>query len=76
MTRQELEHEIMQLPTEEQELLFLHLARALDEATVVEVTGQDREVWDKRFEQWRSGEVQGIPGDQVTDNIRRELGWT
>lgn len=76
MTRQEIERAAMQLPDAERELLFLRLAQAMDASTVVEVTGQDKAVWDERFAQWQSGKVQGVPGDQVTETLRRDLGWT
>ena len=75
MTRQELEQQALDLPPAERQKLAQRLWESvatdfsyeLDETIVAE--------WERRYQEMKTGKVQGIPAEQVHTEIRREFGW-
>ncbi len=75
MSVKELEAEVLRLPPAEREALATELFRSLDTQPLSEVDAAWVAEADRRFAELRAGRVQGIPGDCVFGEIRRELGW-
>lgn len=75
MSVKELEAEALRLPPAERETLATELFRSLDSQPLSEVDAAWVAEADRRFEELRSGQVQGVPGARVFGEIRRELGW-
>jgi putative addiction module component (TIGR02574 family) len=71
----DIERQALQLAPEEREELAAHLMHSLDDAPL---TAMD-EAWvaeaERRFDNFKAGKTQGMPGDAVFSGIRRELGW-
>lgn len=75
MSVKELEAEALRLPPAERESLATDLLRSLDNLPLSDVDKAWLAEADRRFTELRAGQVQGIPGDRVFAEIRRELGW-
>jgi putative addiction module component (TIGR02574 family) len=71
----ELERKALELSPQEREELADNILRSLDDAPLTAVD----EAWvaeaERRYNDFKSGKTQGISGDKVFDQIRRELGW-
>ena len=69
----ELERELSELSSQERAKLALTLVESLEP----EDEGDIAEAWrveaERRYEQYKRGEVQGIPGDEVFSRIRSRL---
>jgi putative addiction module component (TIGR02574 family) len=70
----EIESELAKLPASERAKLALALVESLEP----EEGGDVAEAWrleaERRYEQFRRGEVAAIPGEEVFANLRRRLG--
>lgn len=75
MTFQELEQEALRLSPADRERLVARLLWDSDDGPSTEMDDATFLECERRHEELRSGLVQGIPGDQVIQQIRRELGW-
>lgn len=75
MSVKELEVEALRLSPAERETLATELFHSLASQPLSEVDAAWVAEADRRFAELRSSEVQGIPGDRVFGEIRRELGW-
>lgn len=75
MSVKELEAEALRLSPAERETLATELFRSLDTQPLSEVDAAWVAEADRRFQELRLGQVQGVPGDRVFGEIRRELGW-
>jgi len=71
-----LESRLMSLPAEQRERLAERLMRSLDRQPLNEVDHAWVDEAERRFAEWQRGEVEGVPGNQMTARIRRELGWS
>ncbi|MDB6122183.1 MAG: uncharacterized protein JWQ71_1176 [Pedosphaera sp.] len=71
----EIERQALELSPEEREALADHLLRSLDDAPLNHVD----EAWvaeaERRYQDFKSGKTQAIPGDKIFSQIRQELGW-
>jgi len=69
----EIQRELAELSVEERAKLALALVESLEP----EDEGDIAEAWrieaERRYEQYKRGEVQAIPGDEVFARIRRRL---
>ena len=65
----------LELTPEDREQLACRLVDSLDDERLTEVDEAWLDVAERRFDELVNGDVEGIPGEQVTDSIRRELGW-
>jgi putative addiction module component (TIGR02574 family) len=72
---QQIEAEALRLPPEERESLAGVLVQSLEDASVNEIDAAWIEEAEQRFQKWRAGKTEGIPGPQFFPDIRRELGW-
>jgi len=72
---QELEQQALLLPPEDREILAAHLLHSLDDAPLTEVDQAWVEEAERRYQDFKSGKTQGISGDDVFAQIRRELEW-
>ncbi|MFA6543332.1 MAG: addiction module protein [Limisphaerales bacterium] len=75
MSVKELQIEALRLSPAERETLATELFRSLDTQPLSEVDAAWVAEADRRFAELRAGQVQGIPGNRVFGEIRRELGW-
>jgi len=70
----EIAKELSELPAQERAKLALALIESLEP----EEEGDIAEAWrveaERRYEQYRRGEVKSIPADEVFEKIRRRLG--
>jgi putative addiction module component (TIGR02574 family) len=71
----EIEDAAMQLPAAERELLANRLLRSLDGDPVSEVDQAWIDEAERRFQDHQAGRTRAIPGSQVFEEIRQELGW-
>ena len=71
----EVEKQAFLLPPHERENLAAMLIQSLDNENLTEVD----EAWireaERRYQDYIDGKTQGISGDTVFSEIRRELGW-
>lgn len=71
----EIEKQAVLLPPEEKESLIQTLLHSLDDAPLTEID----ELWiqeaEKRYRDYKKGITEGIPGEKIFAEIRRELGW-
>jgi putative addiction module component (TIGR02574 family) len=69
----EIQRELSELPPEDRAKLALALVESLE----AEDEGDIAEAWrleaERRYEQYKRGEVQAIPGDEVFARIRSRL---
>lgn len=75
-TLQQIEQDALALSPEERELLAERLLRSTEDTEPTEIDSAWVREADRRYEEYRAGRVQGIPGDQIFSQIRRELGWS
>jgi putative addiction module component (TIGR02574 family) len=73
---EQLEQDALALSPEEREMLAERLLRSTDGAELTEIDSAWAREADRRYEDYLTGKVQGIPGDQIFSQIRRELGWS
>ena len=70
-----LESQALALPADQRERLAERLLRSVDDKPLTDV---DR-AWvveaERRYQQWLTGEDEAVSGEDVTQQIRRELGW-
>ena len=70
----EIQSELAGLPANERAKLALALVESLEP----EEEGDIAEAWrveaERRYEQYRRGEIKAIPGEEVFANVRRRLG--
>ena len=70
----EIEDELAKLPTSERAKLALALVESLEPEEEGDIAEEWRLEAERRYEQYRRGEVKAIPGEEVFANIRRWLG--
>ncbi len=66
--------ELLGLPAPSRALLAEQLLASLDETETPEVSRQWREVAKRRAQELTSGKVQGIPAEQLFQELEREVG--
>ncbi len=71
----QIEEEALRLPPEDRGSLAGVLVQSLEDAPTSEVDAAWIEEAERRYEKWRAGKTEGIPGPQFFPDIRRELGW-
>ena len=71
MSAQELEAELLKLPSHERARLAEVLIASLDEEDEIATAWADEA--ERRYEELRSGEVEAIPGEEVFARIRSRL---
>lgn len=71
----ELERKALELSPQEREELADNILRSLDDAPLTTVD----EAWvaeaERRYNDFKTGKTQGIPGNVAIEQIRRDLGW-
>ena len=71
----DIEKKAVLLPPNEKKSLIQTLLHSLDDAPLTEID----ELWiqeaEKRYWDYKKGLTEGIPGEKIFDEIRRELGW-
>ena len=72
---QRIEDEALHLPPEDRELLVESLLRSLQDSAGTDIDPAWIAEAERRYREYRSGQVQAIPGDGLFDQIRQELGW-
>ena len=72
---QRIEEQALRLSPEDRESLAGVLVQSLEDAPTSEVDAAWIEEAEQRYEKWRAGKTEGIPGGQFFSDIRRELGW-
>jgi putative addiction module component (TIGR02574 family) len=75
MNAEEISMQAMALPATEREQLAGNLLQSLDGEPLTEIDAAWVEEADRRYQAWKRGEAEGIPGTEVFESIRRELGW-
>ena len=71
----EIETQALLLPPEDREILVQVLVSSLEDIPLTEIDKAWIEEAEKRYQNFKMGKTQGIPGQQIFDDIRRELGW-
>jgi len=66
----------MTLPADERERLAGDLIQSLAGESLNEIDAAWVEEADRRYQAWQRGDTEGIPGVEVFEQIRRELGWS
>jgi putative addiction module component (TIGR02574 family) len=72
---EELEQQALNLEPEDRERLAGHLLQSLESAPLNAVDHAWIEEAERRYQDFKSGKTQGVPGEQVFAQIRQELGW-
>ena len=72
---QRIENEALHLPPEDRELLVESLLRSLVDSAGMDIDPAWIAEAERRYREYRSGQVQAIPGAGLFDQIRQELGW-
>jgi len=71
-----VEEQALLLPPEDREALVDRLLRSLQQDSLPEID----QAWiveaERRYREYREGRVEGIPAEQVFDDIEQELGWS
>lgn len=70
---EKIEQEARLLTRHEREQLAADLVAGLDETPLSENEHAWIEESEKRYESWRAGRTQGVPVDQVLDELRHAL---
>ena len=70
----EIEDELTKLSTSERAKLALALVESLEPEEEGDIAEEWRLEAERRYEQYRRGEVKAIPGEEVFANVRRRLG--
>ena len=76
MNAKEISLQAMALPADEREQLAGELVHSLDGEPLTEIDAAWVEEADRRYQAWKRGDTAGIPGVEVFETIRRELGWS
>jgi putative addiction module component (TIGR02574 family) len=76
MTAKEIAAQAMTLPADERERLAGDLIQSLAGESLNEIDAAWVEEADRRYQAWQRGDTEGIPGVEVFEQIRRELGWS
>lgn len=71
----QLEEQALCLPAEDREMLAGTLLQSLEQAPLTEIDQTWIEEAERRYQSWRAGARQAIPGEQFLSDVRRELGW-
>lgn len=72
---EEIEAQALLLPTVDREVLIQTLVYSLDNISLTEVDEAWVQEAERRYQNFKNGKTEGVLGDQVFDDIRRELGW-
>jgi len=71
----EVEEQALRLSPRDREILAETILHSLEGESITEID----EAWvaeaEKRYQSYKKGKVQGIPGKQLFSEIRQELGW-
>jgi putative addiction module component (TIGR02574 family) len=71
----EVEKQALRLSPRDREILAEIILRSLEGESITEID----EAWvaeaEKRYQSYKNGKVEGIPGKQLFSDIRQELGW-
>ncbi|HEX9737087.1 MAG TPA: addiction module protein [Thermoanaerobaculia bacterium] len=71
-----VEEQALLLPPEDREALVDRLLRSLQEEALPEIDPAWIAEAKRRYCDYREGRVDGIPAEQVFDDIEQELGWS
>ncbi|NIR50996.1 addiction module protein [candidate division KSB1 bacterium] len=71
----EIEEQALLLPPQDREVLIQRLVNSLDNAPLTDVDEAWIEEAEKRYKEYKEGTTQGIPGEKIFAEIRRDLGW-
>ncbi len=70
----EIEKQALRLPPKDREVLAERILHSLEGEPITEID----EAWvaeaEKRYQNYKNGNVQGIPGEQLFSDIRQEFG--
>jgi putative addiction module component (TIGR02574 family) len=69
----EIQRELSELSPEERAKLALALVESLEPEDEGDVAEAWRVEAERRYEQYKRGEIQAVPGDEVFARIRRQL---
>jgi len=72
---QTVEEQALLLTPRERETLVERLLQSLRQEVLPVIEPAWIEEIEKRYLEYKSGEVEGIPAEEVFTDIRRELGW-
>ena len=75
MTLQELEKQALQLPPADRELLAARLLESVHPEGFERMDDETYAELERRWDELKSGKVQGLSADQVHQNIRSAMGW-
>jgi putative addiction module component (TIGR02574 family) len=71
----EVEKQALRLSPRDREILAEIILRSLEGESITEID----EAWvaeaEKRYQSYKNGKVEGIPGKHLFSDIRQELGW-
>jgi len=73
---QAIEEQALLLTPEDRETLVELLLQSLRQEALPEIDPAWIAEVEKRYAEYKSGEVEGIPAEQIFDDVRRELGWS
>ncbi|MDI6793870.1 MAG: addiction module protein [bacterium] len=71
----EVENQALLLPVTDREILVQVLVHSLDNAPLTDIDEAWIQEAEKRYRDFKDGTTQGIPGDRIFADLRRELGW-
>ncbi len=71
----DLEQQALLLPPEAREVLASRLLHSLGNEPLNEIDEAWIQEAERRYQNFRLGRTQGISGEHVFDDMRRELGW-
>lgn len=73
---QAIEEQALLLTPEDRETLVELLLQSLRQEALPEIDPAWIAEVEKRYAEYKSGAVEGIPAEQIFDDVRRELGWS
>ncbi len=71
----EVEERALLLPPKEREILADRLLSSLDSEPLTHINEAWIQEAERRYKEYKDGNIKGIPGDRVFNEIRQELGW-
>lgn len=71
----DVETQALQLSGEDKEILIERLLGSLEGDVSRDIERAWLEEAARRYEEYKAGRSQGVPGEKIFDEIRRELGW-
>jgi putative addiction module component (TIGR02574 family) len=71
----EIEKKALQLPKKDRGLLAERLLKSIDDNSLTDIDEMWVQEAEKRYNDYISGKTEGLPGDKVISDIKRELGW-